>query len=156
MKTEKKESQLKGRERPDMKGNEYWMLRVNKPGKPKSYTPEEFYEKALEYIEMTREKTYDICVPAKGEVIPIPKKYPVNIYDFCFFAGIHRDTYFEYRKQKDYSDAFTLIDTYIKAIQYNGAITGEFNANFVARINDVADNLNNTIKEKVIKVKFGE
>lgn len=133
------------------------MKKKRNPGKPRSYEPEEFLEKVKEYIELREVETYDIRVPAKGEVLPIPKRYPVNIYDFCYFAGIHRDTYFEYRKQQEYSDAFVCIDTFIKATQYNGAITGEFNSNFVARINDVADNINGHItQEQVIKVKFGE
>ncbi|MCD8041502.1 MAG: DNA-packaging protein [Tannerellaceae bacterium] len=126
-------------------------------GRPRAYTPEAFLKKCYEYIELTKQKTYDIAVLARGETVALPKKYPVNIYDFCFFAGINRDTYFEYRKQKEYQDCFAVIDTYIKSVQYSGAITGEFNSNFVARINDVAEHVKSNItEEKIIKVKFGE
>lgn len=126
-------------------------------GRPPKYTPEEFYKKCQEYVGLTKDKTYDTNVILRGEAGTMSKRYPVNIYDFCFFAEIHKDTYFEYRKKKEYADSFTLIDMYIKSSQYKGAMTGEFNSNFVARINDVADNVNNNVvQEQVIKVKFGE
>lgn len=126
-------------------------------GRPRAYTPEAFLQKAQEYIQYTQETPYEVYVSVRGEAKPIPKKYPVNVYDFCFFARIHRDTYYGYRRQKEYFEAFTLIDTYIKAAQYSGAMIGEFNSTFVARINELAENVNNHITgEQVIKVKFKE
>lgn len=111
----------------------------NKGGKPRSYTPAGLMSVAEEYFKYAEENPVEIFVASKSGPMALPKRYPVNIYDFCRFAGINRDTYYNYKKDAEYSDTCNYIDTQIKAAQYSGAITGEFNSNFVARMNDLAE-----------------
>lgn len=114
-------------------------MEKNKVGQPPAYTPSELLDKAKKYFEYAEHNPVMIEVPSKVGPMEIAKRYPVNIYDFCRFAEIHRDTFYEYKSRKEYSDTCAYIDTYIKAGQFSGAITGEFNSNFVSRINDLAE-----------------
>lgn len=108
-------------------------------GRPRSYTPESFLEIAEKYVQYADDNPVMIEVPSKAGPMKMAKRYPLNVWDFCRFAGIGIDSYYRYRKNPEYSDASSYIDVNIKAAQFCGAITGEFNGNFVARINDLTE-----------------
>lgn len=81
-----------------------------------------------------------------GEQIPVRVDVPPNIWGFCLFADINRQTYYKYLKgkeedniSKELTDIFTRVDDDIKQKQIAGATVNLYNANIVARLNGLKD-----------------
>lgn len=127
--------------------------------KPKSYNPEEWVKKFVEYLEYMDEKVWNVKHPIKGgdmagTVMDVPVSTPLSIRSFCVFAGISVDTFSNYEKSKGYEDYFgvtTRMRTVIEANQLEGATVGAYNANIVARLLGLAEKtLHGIIKEQPI------
>lgn len=82
-----------------------------------------------------------------GEQIPVRVDVPPNIWGFCLFANIDRVTYYDYLNgnsenlDKELINIFTRVDDDIKQKQITGATVNLYNANIVARLNGLKDNV---------------
>ena len=81
-----------------------------------------------------------------GEQIPVRVDVPPNIWGFCLFADINRQTYYKYLNGKDEDNIdkkltyiFTRVDDDIKQKQITGAAVNLYNANIVARLNGLKE-----------------
>jgi len=81
-----------------------------------------------------------------GEQIAVRVDVPPNIWGFCLFADINRQTYYKYLNgkeedniSKELTDIFTRVDDDIKQKQITGAAVNLYNANIVARLNGLKD-----------------
>lgn len=81
-----------------------------------------------------------------GEQIPVRVDVPPNIWGFCLFAEINRQTYYTYVNggedsniDKELIDIFTRVDDDIKQKQITGAAVNLYNANIVARLNGLKE-----------------
>lgn len=103
-----------------------------------SYTPEELYEKAKEYIHEVQETPWVKNEAIKsgdyaGQIIHIPTARPLTIHGFCVFAGITTQTFYNYEKQEAYFDIITRIREVFYAQKFEGAAVGAFNPVIIAR-----------------------
>lgn len=86
------------------KGNVYWKLANGfAKGSDRSYTPNDLWEKALEYFKwaenhpLKEEKVF-----GTGFKATINKMRAMTIAEFCVFAGIGRTTFRSYSQQDAY------------------------------------------------------
>jgi hypothetical protein len=132
------------------KGNNYWEFR-NKHGRDFKYTPEAFWDEAVNYFEWMSGKVWNKKEAIKsgelaGQLIDIPTSTPMSIQSFCLFADIDENTFSRYEKEKGYED-FWAITTRIRGIiesnQFEGATVGAYNPNIIARKLGLADKSEN-------------
>ena len=137
------------------KGNKYWTLR-ERHGSYKAYQPDELWTKACEYFEWIEDNPIN-----KKETIVSPKgttvKNIVHIRPFTedglsTFLGISNETWRNYKSNSDtYKDYFEVCEQILRIINSNkfeGAATGIFNANIIAR------DLGLTDKKEITKTKI--
>lgn len=82
-----------------------------------------------------------------GEVISVEVPVPPNIWGFCLFADIDRQTYYNYvggdseNLNKELIDIFTRVDDDIKQKQITGATVNLYNQAIVARLNGLTESI---------------
>lgn len=122
------------------KGNNYWQFR-NKHGRDHAYTPEGFWEEAVNYFEWMSEKVWNKKDPIKsgdmaGTLMDIPTQTPMSIASFCLYADIDENTFQRYEKETGYNDFWAVTKTIkliIESQQFEGATVGAFNPNIIAK-----------------------
>ncbi len=129
------------------KGNKYWQLRF-KDGKPKTYTPDELFEKALEYFDWVQDNPIEIIDPNDKEKHTF-KTRPMSKKGFCVFIGLASTNYFKWHKDKDYRHIIGAINDVIAIQQTEMASIGEFKENIIARMQGLAEK--QEVQQKVIK-----
>lgn len=118
---------------PAPKGHEMW----GNPIKPKSYTPEELWNKAVEYFEWCKENPW-MKIDFKGkdaDRVEIPCERPYSIEGLCVFLNISAKTFGNYSKSEGYETYFQIcahIKNIIDAQHFEGGATGAFNASIVS------------------------
>jgi hypothetical protein len=126
-------------------------------GAPKKYTAEALWDKFLDYVKDNETDTMKRVELIKaGELAGVQKhcdlKVPLSIGGFCTFALINFQTFLNYESEeqtdKDLFEVTTRIHKIIETEQVNGANIGLYNANIVARINGLSDNVNVTTTEQ--------
>lgn len=152
---EKKESDFNG-ELPGQ--NIYGTLvrratRFAKVGQPPVYTPDELFDEFVEYVDyMCMQPLYEQKVFGNGLMTPVAKMRAMSVQGFAIFAGMHRDTFYEYTKKKEYADICRIIKDTMRAQKFEGAAANLLNANLVARDlglvdkTSIVDNEGNAIK----------
>ena len=109
-----------------------------------------------------------------GDQIPVRVDVPPNIWGFCLFAGIDRRTYYRFvnneeddksllndgvneEMHKQFCHIFTCVDDDIKQKQITGATVNLYNANIVARLNNLSDNVNveHSGEQQTINISLG-
>lgn len=127
-------------------GNELWQMAKN-AGRPLQFeTPEELWENACEYFNWVDNNPLfeEIIVNSSKEGIQrvkVPKKRPYTIGALCIFMGTSSDYIKQFNIERN--PEFSPIIKHIKEIIYNqkfeGAASGFFNANIIARDLGLAD-----------------
>lgn len=125
---------------PAPKGNRYGIDSGNF-FKPKKFTPEEWADMFIEYLNDRDGKVWNKKEPIKsgdraGQLIDIPHQLPLTIESFCVFACIDTQTFYNYENRKGYEDYFeitTRIRGIIESDQLDGATVGAYNPNIIAR-----------------------
>ena len=118
------------------KGNRFWDF-VGKHGRDFKYTPEKLWEEAIEYFEwveanpLQEEKGFAYMGSVTKE--NFNKMRAMTIIGFCLYADINVDTFYEYRKSKDFSEITTRIENIIRDQKFSGAAAELLNANIIAR-----------------------
>jgi hypothetical protein len=127
-------------------GNQYWTFAEFK-GRKKKLTPEEWYNKVVQYMEHMQTQVWVKKEPIKsgemaGELIDIPTKTPLSIGSLCIHSGIDQNTFYRYLSEKGYEEYWE-ITTWAKQTienqQFEGATVGAYNPNIIARTLGLAD-----------------
>jgi len=133
------------------KGNKYYLLRLT-DGRGPDYTPKTLATKAQEYFKWVQENPF-LEVDYKGKdanYVEIPRMRPLTILGFCIYAEIIANTFYEYAKQKEYKDITTRIRNIIENNQFEGATSGFFNPNIIARKLGLTEKVDHTTKGEQI------
>ena len=139
---------------PAPKGHEMW----GNPIKPKTYTPEEFWDKAVEYFEWCKANPWLKHEAIKsgqncGELVQVPCERPYSIGGLCVFANISQVTFLNYSTKEGYETYFTIC-SHIKDIidkqHFEGGMIGAYNANIVTRKLGLKENIDTTTNGKEI------
>ena len=144
---------------PAPKGNRYG-VDLESFVKPKSYQPQEWAQKFIDYLEVRQGKVWNKkeCIKSgdsAGTVFDVPISLPLTIESFCVFANVSMQTFSNYEKKEGYEDYFgvtTRIRTVIEAEQLEGAVIGAYNPNIVARKLGLADKREEEVTKKKIIV----
>ena len=118
----------------------------DKHGRDHKYTPEGLWDEFHEYAKWLEANPLMEAVviqrgikinTTEGEQLvyqtAMPKMRPMTLTGFCIYADIDLTTYEAYRKQNDYVRVTTRIDIIIRTQKFEGAASGFFNANIIAR-----------------------
>lgn len=119
------------------KKNRFWMKRT-KHGRDKLFSdPEKLREACAEYFEWVEENPLFEMRPFhyQGEVTlePVPKMRAMTISGMCLFLDISTETWYQWRKQDDFSDICAQAETIIYNQKLSGAAADMLNASIIAR-----------------------
>ena len=136
------------------KGHEMW----GNPIKPKTYKPEELWDKAIEYFEWCKDNPWLKHEAIKngqncGELVKIPCERPYSIGAFCIHANISAQTFFNYADAKGYETYFDVcsrIKEIIDKQHFEGGMVGAYNANIVTRKLGLKEQIDTTTKGESI------
>lgn len=123
--------------------NKFWMQRSSHGRKPIFASPDDLWGAACEYFEWVEENplvetklfSYEGVI-VEGE---IPKMRAMTIQALCFFIGISRQGWSEYKAKQDFSDIVEQIESVIFAQKFEGASGGFLNASIISRELGLAD-----------------
>jgi len=132
------------------KGHEMW----GNPIKPKTYKPEELWDKAIDYFEWCKDNPWLKHEAIKngqncGELVKIPCERPYSIGAFCIHANISAQTFFNYADAKGYETYFDVcsrIKEIIDKQHFEGGMVGAYNANIVTRKLGLKEQIDTTTK----------
>lgn len=122
---------------PAPKGHPIW----GNPKNIKIYTPDEFAEKFIEYIEWADNNPWlktDFVKSGEmaGQKVYLETARAYSIEEFCNYAQITMQTFYNYSKAvgyETYFDICTRIKQIIDAQHFSGGMSGVFNSNLAAR-----------------------
>lgn len=130
--------------------------------KPKSYSPQEWVEKFIQYLEHMEDKVWNKKEAIKsgeqtGKIIDIPTSTPLSIRGFCVFANISKQTFLNYESEEGYEDYFdptTRMRTVIEACQLEGAMVNAYNGSIVSSLVGLTKKNETTLKGLELGKKF--
>lgn len=139
------------------KGNQFWKLR-SKHGRDKIFSsPQVFLEACYEYFEATdKRKWYKTEFHGKdANECHVPNETPYTITGLYIFLDISKETWYDYKKRKDFVDVITHVENIIYTQKFEGATVGAFNANIIARDLGLKDNqeIDQNIKSNNLKIE---
>lgn len=142
---------------PAPKGNQFWKLR-SKHGRDKLFaTPELLWDAACEYFDWCESNPLMESVVQKRkisrdeeviELIPNPKKRPFTLLGLCSYLDCNSVYFNQFEAElskknnktnKEFSKVVTRIRETIYNQKFEGAASGFFNANIIARDLGLAD-----------------
>lgn len=143
------------------KGNRYGVDSGNF-FKPKSYTPEEWKEVFLKYLDHRQNKVWKKNEAIKGgdlagQIIGVPSNLPLTIESFCIFADVSLQTFYNYEKGEKYKEYFEItarIRQVIESDQLEGSIVGAYNPNIIARKLGLSETTKNENTHKIAPLSF--
>lgn len=118
-------------------GNQFWKLRA-KHGRDKIFeTPEIMLEACYEYFEYQSEQSWN-KIDYRGkdaDRVEIPTSSPFTLTGLCIFLGVNTKYFTEFEKScsKDFSEVITHVRDIIYNQKFEGAATGAYNSNIIAR-----------------------
>lgn len=119
-------------------GNKFWEMRSTHGRKPIFESQEELWLKACGYFNWCHENPlFEIKAFNCGEMgivqESIAKMRAMTITGLCFYLGISRQGWKEYKEKKDFSDIVEQIESVIYSQKFEGASAGLLNASIIAR-----------------------
>lgn len=131
------------------KGNEFWKKRSSHGRKRIFATPEIMREAIDEYFEYQSTQAWN-RVDYKGkevEKVLIPTASPFTLTGLCLFLGVNTKYFAQFESEldleteegKDFSNVITYAREVIYTQKFEGAATGAYNANIIARDLGLAD-----------------
>ncbi|QZI90980.1 putative DNA-packaging protein [Vibrio phage PS34B.2] len=121
---------------------ELWEI-MKGPGQPPCFnSPEEMWERAIEYFKwcgnnvILEDKIFKMKDPTGGDSLEhdyVMHKRPMTVAGLCIFLNIDRTTWYNYKKNPQYFNITKAIDETMFEQKFSGAATGQFNANIIAR-----------------------
>lgn len=129
-------------------GNKFWLQRSSHGRKPIFASPDDLWTAACEYFEWVEENPLmeTKLFSYEGEVIEgeIPKMRAMTIQALCFFIGISRQGWSEYKAKDDFSDIVEQVEAVIFSQKFEGASGGFLNSSIIARELGLADKQDHT------------
>jgi hypothetical protein len=123
-------------------GNQYWRIRLTH-GRPKCFeTPEALMEEINAYFKFVEENPLKEAVLMKAKVdrdteevkiYKLSKLRAMTIQGLCNFLGISVETFYDYGKQKDFSEVITRAKQVMFSQKLEGAAAGMLNPSIIAR-----------------------
>lgn len=127
-------------------GNKYWEFR-DKHGRDFKYQPEALWDEAVKYFRWVEENPlWESVLVQKGiketdvsgkETIVyttiVPKMRAMTIMAFQLFADISDETWYNYKKNKDFVGITTRIEKTIYSQKFEGSSANLLNPNIIAR-----------------------
>ena len=131
-------------------GNQYWKL-AHDFKKPRRYQPDELLERAKEYAEWCElNPLYELKVFGTGVQIKVPKMRAMTIEGFCLFCNMAKSTWYEYEKNKEYSDIISCVRDLFYSQKLEGAAADLLNPNIIARELGLSDKQDHNVTGQVI------
>lgn len=115
--------------------NKFWQLR-SKHGRDKIFsTPSILWESACEYFQWCEDNPWQEqdWVGKDGDEVTKNKVRPYTLSGLCVYLECGEQTLRDYGKREDFSEVYTRIEQIIRTQKFEGAATGFFNANIIAR-----------------------
>ncbi len=154
------------------KNNKYWQLRKSFRGNPPKYTPKKLWDKFIEYCEWIDDNPFKEAVLVQKGIkvkdnngqekvtysVGLPKMRPYTLSGFFVFADIDRKTFYSYEENKAFLPITTRIRDIIYTQKFEGATSGFFNANIIARDLGLADKQENKVvaERPLFEATFGK
>ncbi len=118
-------------------GNQFWKART-KHGRDKLFSSAEaLWEACCEYFEWVEENPlWETKAFAYQGVVTqenIPKMRAMTIEGLCLFLDIDPSTWYDWRKQEDFSNVVSRAESVIRSQKFSGAAADLLNANIIAR-----------------------
>lgn len=124
------------------KGNDYWRIRLTH-GRPKCFeTPEALMEAINGYFQFVEENPLKEAQLIKTKVdrdveevktYKLTKLRAMTVQGLCNFLGISVETFYDYGKQKDFSEVITRAKQVMYSQKLEGAAAGMLNPSIIAR-----------------------
>jgi hypothetical protein len=119
------------------KGNQFWKQRASH-GRDKLFkSPDALWEACQEYFQWIEDNPlWELkATQYQGSVVemPLPKMHAMTIAGLCIFLDIHRDTWYAWREDNDFSDIVERAETVIYHQKLSGAAADLLNSNIIAR-----------------------
>lgn len=116
---------------------ELWEI-AKGPGQPPTFkSPEEMWERAVEYFKWCGEHQImeEKVAFFQGEPSSafVGHKRPMTVAGLCIFLNIDRTTWYNYKKNPKYFNITKAIDSTMFEQKLSGAATGQFNASIISR-----------------------
>lgn len=138
-------------------GNEFWKIRSRSGPDLLFGDPQLLLEAAYEYFEWADTHPryiYELLRGGEmaGQLIAVPVTRPYTLSGLCIYCGVTANYFKEVRREAqtkgdtEMVNAMTIIDQIILTQKFEGAASGIFNANFIARDLGMADRTDMTTK----------
>ena len=119
------------------KGNKYWKY-IDNIGRNKIYEDKDldtFRDKVIDYFKVTSERFWEEQHWVGKDGIEVTKNHPVPFLKQGIYlhVGINKDTWNNYKKREGFSDIITHAEELIFMQKFEGASTGFFNHNLIAK-----------------------
>ena len=138
-------------------GNKYWQLAQN-PGRKKKYRPKSLFAKFIEFTQwIDANPFYEAVLVQKGIQIEqngkkettyqtsLPKMRPYTLSGFFIYANITQQTWDNYCKLPEFLEVTTRIKDICFTQKFEGAASGFFNSNIIARDLGLVDKKDNNV-----------
>ena len=134
---------------PAPKGNRFWEQRTKHGRDSLISDPEALWAECVAYFEWTESNPL-MSTEAKTvsmgqgegssiEMVELPRMRPFTLVGLCLYLDIAQSTWQEWRKREDLSAICARADAIIYRQKFEGASSGFFNANIIARDLGLAD-----------------
>lgn len=150
---------------PIKAGNKVHLLAkgVENNGRPMRYTPDTIrkaFDEYTKYIDANPWKRAEVVKSGEhvGELLEVPTKRPYTLMGFCLHVEMSRTTFHEYSLLQDFAHVCKYILDACYQQKFEGAASGYFNANIIARDLGLIDKQENTVKVVDVEklMPFGE
>ncbi len=145
------------------KGNKFWKLR-SKHGRDKLFkSPAMLMNAAIEYFQWCDENPWvreeTTTKPNGVEHKRIPTARPYTLSGLCIYLGVNTGYFKDFKntkefEEKGFSTVYTRIEEIIYTQKFEGAATGAFNANIIARDLGLKDGQDIDVKSDGEKIKI--
>ena len=130
--------------------NKFWRLRSSHGRKPIFQSPDDLWSAALEYFDYIDDNPEMIAEPVKHQgtsyVMGVPHRRNMSEDGLVGFLDISIQTWHNYKSNPDFLEVTEKICRIIRVHKMDGAISGQFNSNIIARELGLADK--SEVKEK--------
>jgi hypothetical protein len=136
--------------------NKYWKLRTDLSEDGKKISVKDLIKRTQEYIDRcVNEKLYEKDWVGKDAYeVQRPKMIVMSVYGLCAYLGINRNTFYDWKNDKKYSNIITHIEDIFRAYNLEGTSAGFLNPNIIARLEGLTEKQDITSGGKEIKQVF--
>lgn len=144
-------------------GNQFWKL-CPKTGRKPIYEDNEvhiFEQDCMDYFEQTQQRRdwdKQHWAGKDGKEVAVKVPCPFSKGGLFIFLGLSKDTWENYKSRKGFLDVITRVENIIYTQKLDGASTGHFNHNIIARelglVDKREDDLKNNGKDFVTAINI--